>query len=219
MYKLVDSVDNSLYEVYCHFESGIAWTLVLSNSYKTSSDELKISLSRNWPMNGNALGWSSYRLRETRMQSIKGNSTFIQLSCDFEKHYDIQKLDHVQMPLESFENGTIADILEIEDDYTSYDNIAEGRGKIGGDDLYGCQIKLHQTKNRPLHVHFSQKKSDTGPFGCTISDFPCSSGGKYFNSYLSTSCGNACDCDNIVHRCMQNNLSTTLMHDGATESL
>ena len=125
MYKLVDSVDNSLYEVYCHFESGIAWTLVLSNSYKTSSYELKISLSRNWPMNGNALAWSSYRLRETRMQSIKGNSTFIQLSCDFEKHYDIQKLDHVQMPLESFENGTIADILGIENDYTSYADIRD----------------------------------------------------------------------------------------------
>ena len=100
MYKLVDSVDNSLYEVYCLFESGIAWTLVLSNIYKTNN-ALKISMSQNRPMNENAPAWSSYRLRKTKMQSIKGNSTFIQFSCDFEKHYDIEKLDHVQMPLES----------------------------------------------------------------------------------------------------------------------
>ena len=222
MYKLVDSVDNSLYEVYCHFESGSAWTLVLSSSHKNTGDVLKISLSQNWPMNENALTWSSYRLRKNRMQSIKGNSTFVQLSCDFEKHYDIQKLDHVQMPLESFENGNIADILEIEDNYTPFADIDEGRGRIGGNDLYGCRIRLHQKTNRPLHVHF--KKSGTGPSGCTISNFPCSSGGRYFDSYLSISCGDECDCDNIVHRCVQNNLSTTQLwfgtpvYDGATES-
>jgi hypothetical protein len=81
MYKVVDSNLKSLYEVFCYFDSDGAWTLVHSCSFANGLDnQLKKSLSQDLHVGGNALVWSGYRLKKTRMESIKESSTFLQFT-------------------------------------------------------------------------------------------------------------------------------------------
>jgi hypothetical protein len=83
MYKVVDSVgDHVLYEVFCHFDSDGAWTLVHSCSFANgSANPLKQSLSEDLLVGEYALVWSGYRLRKTKMKSVKDYSTFLQFTC------------------------------------------------------------------------------------------------------------------------------------------
>ena len=75
MYKVMDSVGDPLYEVYCHFDSDGAWTLVHSCSFANtngSDSQFKKSLSDNFPVGESGLAWSGYRLGKTKI---------VQLSC------------------------------------------------------------------------------------------------------------------------------------------
>ncbi|CAB4036573.1 PREDICTED: uncharacterized protein LOC107347374 [Paramuricea clavata] len=210
MYKVVDSVGDPLYEVYCHFDSDGAWTLVHSCSFANangSDSQFKKSLSDNFAVGENGLEWSGYRLRKTRMESIKESSTFLQFTCDYEKHRDMEKLDYVQIRL-----GNISqDVLELNNNHTSYVTIGEGHGKIGGYDLNGCQVKLHQRPKRPLHVHIRHSIPD-GKCKVSANDSSCTNGDKYFDNYASPS-----DCVKKVHRCVQNANSTTQLWFGMRE--
>ena len=79
MYKVMDS-GNSVHEVYCHFNSDAAWTLVQSYSFANRSlVQFQRHLKFNRPISENALTWSGYRLRKSRMRSIKDNS----VQCKF----------------------------------------------------------------------------------------------------------------------------------------
>jgi hypothetical protein len=111
--------EKTVYEVFCHFESDSAWTLVQSYSFANRSfDQFKKSLSEDRPISENALTWSGYRLSKARMESIKNNSTFLQFTCDYEKYLDIQKSDYVQIPLgniKSRQGGSkkVQDVLKL----------------------------------------------------------------------------------------------------------
>ncbi|CAB4007280.1 Hypothetical predicted protein [Paramuricea clavata] len=98
MYKVMDS-EKSMHEVYCHFQSDVAWTLVQSYSFANGSSnsefkQVRKSLCESHPLRENALTWSGYRFSKARMESIKNNSTFLQFTCDYEKH-----LDHTEIGL------------------------------------------------------------------------------------------------------------------------
>ncbi|CAB4007281.1 Hypothetical predicted protein [Paramuricea clavata] len=188
-----------------YFDSDGAWTLVHSCSFANGLyNQLKKSLSQNLHVGGNALVWRGYRLRKTRMESIKKSSNFLQFTCDYEKHRDGEKLDYVQIRL-----GNISgDVLELNNDHTSYVTVGEGYGKIERYDLNGCQVKLHQRPNRPLHVHVRHAIADSK---CKVSanDSSCTDKDKYFDCYTSPS-----ECVKKVHRCVQNANSTTQLWFG-----
>ena len=214
MYKVVHSASNSLYEVYCHFGTEGTWTLVMSNSFQNQSSGLKETLTENLPVNQDALTWGGYRLSKPRMESIRDNSTFLQFTCDYEKHRVVPvPLDHVQILFADVKVSNMhADVLGL-NDHSQFFPVFSGRGKIGGEDLHGCQVKLHQRSSRPLHVHV-KSISAAGDSACKISGFTCFSDGKFFDSFFKPPCGENCDCANIVHRCIQNNRSTTQLWFG-----
>ena len=205
MYKVVDS-GNSVYEVYCHFDSNAAWTLVQSYSFANISlDQIKNPLSDNLPLGENDLTWSGYRLSKPRMKSIKDNSNFLQLTCDYEKKRDMERSDYVQIPLQDIKkNDQKVDFLEFSG-HTSHISIDEGRGKIGKFDLTYCQILFHQGTYWPLHVYIMRTVS-----GCTFNSLSCSGYTyEYFGSYF-VSFG----CIKQVHHCIQNDKSTTQLWFG-----
>ncbi len=144
MYKVMDSGVPE-YEVYCHFDSDVAWTLVQYYSFANRSlDQIKKPLYDDAPVSENDLTWSGYRLRKPRMKSIKDNSTFIQFTCDYEKNLAINKSDYVQIPLQDIKQSREnVDVLEFSN-HTSNFRVEQGRGKIGGYDLTDCRINLHQ---------------------------------------------------------------------------
>ena len=207
MLKVMDS-EKTVYEVYCHFESDSAWTLVQSYSFANRSlDQFKKSLSEDRPISENALTWSGYRLSKARMESIKNNSTFLQFTCDYEKYLDIQKSDYVQIPLgniKSWQRGSkkVQDVLKL-NGLASDVTIGNGRGKIGEYDLSDCQIKLRQYTQKQLHVH--------SIYGCTFNVLSCTYNYYYnrFGYYYSPSA-----CVKKVHRCVQNANSTTQLWFG-----
>ncbi len=167
MYKVMDwGVPE--YEVYCHFDSDVAWTLVQSYSFANGSSNKKFkqfrkTLANNQPVGENALNWSGYRLSKPRMKSIKDNSTFIQFTCDYEKNLAINKSDYVQIPLQIIKRDSEnVDVLEFSGP-TSRFGIYQGRGNIGGYDLTHCQIKLYQNTKRPIHVVFANFQTDDNP--------------------------------------------------------
>ena len=217
MYKVVDS-GNSVYEVYCHFDSGIAWTLVQSYSFANRSlHQIKNSLSKNFPISENVLNWSGYRLSKPRMMSIKDNSSFVQFTCDYEKHHDLEQSDYVQIPLQDIKQayGTEnqhVDVLELSG-YSSDISVDQGRGKIGGYDLSYCQIWFDQRVflGGPLHVHIRVTSLAECMFNQLSS---CTSTHNYFGGYIGIYVD---DCRKQVHRCMHHDNSTTQLWFGTGE--
>ena len=200
-YKIVNTDDNSVYEVYCHFDSDGAWTLVQSYNLANGSLNSKFkqfgrTLVRNDPVSENDLTWSGYRLSKPRMKSIKDNSTFLQFTCEYEKNLAINKSDYIQFP-----NSIHIDVLELSGN-TRYITIGERCGKIGGYDLRDCQIWLNQQTGSPLHVHIVRERSSTQ---CMFQNVKCAGfSNKYFGKYSVTS-----ECRKQVHSCTQNDNSTT----------
>ena len=201
MYKVVDS-SNSLYEVYCHFDPNAAWTLVQSYSFANRSlDQIKNPLSNNLPLSENDLTWSGYRLSKSRMRSIKDNSAFLQFTCEYEKQRLITQSDYVQIPFQKEEINT--DFLGIST-YRSM-HISIGSGNMGNYDLGRCEIYHHQGTDYPLHVHIVSTVSE-----CAFNSLSCSGGSyDYFGSY-----SNSILCMKKVHRCRQNDKSTTQLWFG-----
>ncbi|CAB4025698.1 PREDICTED: uncharacterized protein LOC107342716 [Paramuricea clavata] len=205
MYKVVDSIGGPLYEVFCHFDSDSAWSLVQSYSFANRSlDQFKKSLSNNRPISENALTWSGYRLGKARMESIRNNSSFLQFTCDYEKHIDLNQSDFVQLELQNLKTtfgGNNVDVLELSG-CTSYVLVRNGRGKIGEYDLNYCKIKLCQFPDWPLHVVFE----NSDPPSCMFNAVSCSG---YTYEYFGSFHYSIDYCVKRVHRCIQNGNSTT----------
>ena len=207
MHKVMDS-EKSMHEVYCHFQSDVAWTLVQSYSFANGSSnsefkQVRKSLCESHPLSENALTWSGYRFSKARMESIKNNSTFLQFTCDYEKHLDIQKSDYAQIRLQII----TTDVLECSY-FTEYVAICKGCGKVGKYDLNECKIKLHQNSYRPspLHVHIDETISSA----CKFNSLSCSGyASDYFGSYHRSP-----ECVKKLHRCAQNANSTTQLWFG-----
>ena len=202
-YKIVDPVQSSVYEVYCHFQLDFSWTLVKSYSFGNRSREhFKNSLSKNLPVSENAPTWNGYRLSKQRMQSIKNTSTFLQFTCDYEKHRAIGKLDHIQISLGNItdKDKCSIDVFEPEtrDDFQDI-TIDQGHGKIGEYDLSGCQIRPRQQLEKSLHIHINKP--------CLSN---CSGDKDYFGSYDSS----PSDCVKKIHQCVQDDSSTTQLWFG-----
>ncbi len=214
-YKIVDSANNAVYKVYCHFDSDAAWTLVQSYSFANGSSNTKFkqfrkTLANNQPVGKNALNWSGYRLSKPRMKSIKDNSTFIQFTCDYEKNLAINKSDYVQIPLQIIkQDSKNVDVLEFKGG-TFYFGIYQGRGKIGGRDVSHCQIRFFQNNNRPIHVVFVNFQTTENP-ACQHDLFSRTHDTRF--EFFG-------DFDNIskeekeFHRCATNDNSTTQLWFG-----
>ena len=204
MYKVVDS-GNSVYEVYCHFDSDAAWTLVQSYSFANRSlDQIKKPLYDDAPVSEDDLTWSGYRLKKRRMSSIKDDSTFIQFTCEYEKNLGIKMSDYVQIPLWKI-NTNVLQLLK----YSRGIIIDQGGGKVGGSDLTRCRIRLYQNLDQPLHVFFGYIHADAisacanNPFLRFQSDF------VYFGGFNHLS-----DEVKEFHRCATNENSTTQLWFG-----
>jgi hypothetical protein len=206
-YKLVD-FGSTLYEVYCHFDSDGAWTLVQSYIFK-NKNSFKDSLSVDHPVNENDPNWSKYRLGQARMRTIKENSTYVQFTCDYQKvNLDIKKSDYLQISLQTIKQKvndliTSVDILRFSG-YTTYITIPRGFGATGDNNLTDCEIWLHQGINNALHVHIVNRAPK-----CNF-DSSCDSGqNNYFGSFVSPY-----DCIKKLHRCVQKDGSTTQLWFG-----
>ena len=200
MYKIRDSRDGTLYEVYCHFDSHGAWTLVLSYSVANGSSyskfkQFRAELSENLPVSENALIWSGYRLSKSRMKSIQDNSTFLMFTCDYEKYHHINESDYLQILLANTTTWKKHDVLEI-DWGLSYVVVGKGYGKIGEYDLSYCEIVFYPKKI--LHVHIFPYLSS-----CMFKKLSCFKRNHYFSSHRAASCLKE------MHRCTQDDNSTT----------
>ena len=203
MYKVLDSV-NRPYEVYCHFDSDGAWTLVQSCSFANHTVENNVfgkSLSEDHPFSENALTWSGYRLSQTRMLFINQNSDRLRFTCGFEKEQDVNQTDYLQMLLDQLGSNT-----DITTKYFNKIEISLSRGKINGTDLNGCQIKVGQRTGKGLRVHI-----ESGDGALFVPEKPnaghCNSF-RYFSNFLSKQCLLP------THRCTQNEKSTSQLWFG-----
>ena len=191
VYKVVDS-DNSIYEVYCHFDSDGAWTLVQSFSFENhipANSEFKRPLTEDLPVSENAVTWSGYRLRKARMQLINQNSNQLRFTCDFNNVQDVNQTDYLQISL---------NVLGADMDITTKDpnkDISSSQGKINGIGLHGCTIKIHQNGNEGLHVHTDNCNFRPSKQLCQ--------GFRYFSFFQNR------DCIEPTHRCTQNMQSTS----------
>ena len=209
MYKVVDS-GNSVYEVYCHFDSNAAWTLVQSYSFANKFlGQFKKPLYDDAPVSENDLTWNGYRLSKPRMKSIKDNSTFIQFTCDYEKNLAINKSDYVQIPLQKIkQSGENVDVLKFSEKADSI-SVEQGRGKIGGYDLTHCQISLFQKPNRPIRVVFANVQTNENS-ACLHDLFNrAHTRFKFFGYYH-----NIAKEEKEFHRCATNDNSTTQLWFG-----
>ena len=208
IYKLVSS-EGSLYEAYCHFDSDGTWTLVQSYSFTNGShnskfQSLRKSLIENHPVSENALTWNGYRLSKPRMKSIKNGSSFVQFTCNYEKNLAINKSDYVQIQLRNIKSSSGKDILELAGE-TPYLTLGDGCGKIGEYVLDECSIRLYQYSTMALHVRFNHDNDQ-----CAFKKSQhCFWNHQFFGSYQVIS-----ECFNAVHRCAQNENSTTQLWFG-----
>ena len=202
LYKVVN-LDMSVYEVYCHFDSDTAWTLVQSHNVANGSIDYRHQkpLFDNYPVSENSVNWSGYRLRRSRMKSIQKNSTFLLFTCDYEKfNHDINESDYLQILLANIKvlGGVVgSDVLDFRI-HTSYLTVGKGHGKIGKYALHDCPIRLHQSAGVILHVHI-----DTSASSCEVDESSCSGNWRYFCSFLPD------DCIAKLHRCRRHKNSTT----------
>ena len=207
MYKVMrrkSDGSDGVYEVYCHFDSDGAWTLVQSFSFEnhTVKDSgFKKSLTKSYPISQDVVTWSGYRHREARMVSISKDSEQIRFTCDFEKVHNVKSSDYLRISLTSDDMTKIIKKLEkdLEIPSTSYD------GKINGYYLNDCKIELHHNTGAGFHVHVREEspcKSDIPEKPNNCEEF------RYF-SYFSDE-----NCLQPVHRCTQYKNSTSQLWFG-----
>ena len=201
MYKIRDSVNDPLHEVYCHFDSDGAWTLVQSFSFAnhTGNIQFRKPLSANQPVSENVVTWSGYRLSKARMESISQNSDQLRSTCAFEKEHDVNQTDYLQMLLHKDQLKQYITTTEQE----KYILAPNYRGKINEIDLKGCKIKLHQNDNDGFHVHID----DGAGQRCTKPAAPTKCDKFHYFSYFP-------NCLLHTHRCTQNEMSTSQLWFG-----
>ena len=176
IYKVRDSSDGSLYEVYCHFDSDGAWTLVQSFSFANhtvANSEFKKPLTEDLPVSENDVTWSGYRLRKARMQLINENSNQLRFTWDFNDVQNVNQTDYLQISLDELESNR-----ELTTQNPNTD-ISSSEGKVNGIALE-CKIKIHQNDGEGLHVH-----TDDCDFNPTQN---LCSGFRYFSFFPSGDC-------------------------------
>ena len=214
-YKVVDS-QMSEYDVYCHFDSNFAWTLVQSYSFANRFlQQFKNPLFEDFPISEYNPTWSGYRLNKPRMSSIKDKSTFLLFTCDYEKtNFNPKTTDFLTIPFRSIvQNSEIVDVLEF-NRYTSLFSIAKGHGNIGGNDLSYCQVRLIQVGQKSSYhlrfqVVFSNIEVESNP-ACKLNLYIATVlgrgffGGSYYPSAKIKK----------FHQCARNDNSTTQLWFG-----
>ena len=194
MYKVVRRRSNGpdkIYEVYCHFDSDGAWTLVQSFSFENHTvhnSEFKKPLTKDFPVSEDDVTWSGYRLRRARMQLINEKSSHLRFTCDFNNVQNVNQTDYLQISL---------DELEPNRDLTTqkpHKDISTSEGKVNGIAVQ-CTINLHQSGGKGLHVHTDN--CDFKPTGSLCGGF------RYFSFFPSG------DCMEQTHRCTRNGQSTS----------
>ena len=206
-YKVLDSA-GSVYEVYCHFDSDVAWTLVQSYSFANKTlEQFKKPLSEDLPFSENAVTWSGYRLRKERMRSIQENATLLRFTCDFEKHHDVEKSDYVLVALDS--HSSKIDILTLNNGTPRIDVL---RGNIRNQSLNGCKIKLQQS-NKPSQPQTLHVRVPDSPHECKLLNNTCSQDKGNYRRYRFF--GNlASKCVDNEHRCASSDAATTQLWFG-----
>jgi hypothetical protein len=213
MYKVRDSFNDTLYEVYCHFDSDGAWTLVQSFSFAeriNANSVLGKSLYEDHPVSEKVLTWSGYRLSQAKMKSINKNSDQLRFTCGFEKEQDVNQTDYLQMSLDEEQLKKYITSSSKEENEISASNYS---GKINERDLKGCKIKLHQDDNdEGFHVHIDKGVGEA----CTtfkaaaaeLSENECKHF-RYFSYY-----GSSQQCLLQTHNCTKKNTSTSQLWFG-----
>ena len=196
---IVDS-GNTIYEVYCHFDSDGAWTLVQSSDFQNHTSELSAfrkPLTEDYPVSENFLKWNGYRLSHARMTSINEDSDNIRFTCDFEDVENLDQTDYLQIPLDQLGNLRYVTTNNPDNDLTSY------RGTINHKDLKGCEIKLHQNVEEGLHVHIEEEDN------CAFEpqDELCDKF-RYFSHFPKL------ECNEQTHRCSREHSSTSQLWFG-----
>ena len=207
MYKVVRRIigqSDKIYEVYCHFDSDGAWTLVQSFSFENhavNDSQFKKPLTEGYPISAVVVTWSGYRLPIGRMRSISKDSEQIRFTCDFEKVHDVNSSDYLRISLTNDDMKKFIKNPEknLEIPSTSYD------GKINGYYLNGCKIELHQNTKEGFHVHVREESLCK----CDIPEKPNNCEGFRFFSYFSDE-----NCLQPVHRCTQYKNSTSQLWFG-----
>ena len=198
MYKVVGSIDKKrIYDVYCHFDSDGAWTLVQSFSFANRSLEpFKEPLSVSLPIGEKALTWKGYRLRKARYNSIKKASNFMRFTCDYEKHLEAKNSDYIQTPINKEIKNVLSNVNNMYDIYTH-------EGKIGGKQSKGCAITLYHNIYYSLYFHLYHKN------GCMLSQLANSGQKCQSHNYFHYFGGYGVGCYDKSHICVQNDSSTT----------
>ncbi len=210
-YKIMDPGDNSVYEVYCHFDSDGAWTLIQSFSFAngsagTSFQQFRNPLSHSHPVGENDLAWSGYRLRKSRMQSIEDDAKFLRFTCDYIKTSNVEESDYLQILL----TDLVKKFLEL-NGYSS--NLPIERGKIGGMQLIRndqCLFNLFQYLSTNMYA-------SSYLFQCGITPTPKSASASCHSQSRYSAFGNYDDddaCFEIAHRCVISSESTTQLWFG-----
>ena len=198
-YQVVDS-QNSEYDVYCHFDSDFAWTLVQSYNFANGSHNGVFSkpLWEDFSVSENALEWTGYRLSKPRMESIKSDSTFLQFTCDYENHHQIAESDYVQI---NFRSISEVDVLTLQESTSPF---TVRRGKIGEYNISLCRIQLRQDASSTLNIHFEHLSAKNSR--CVFNTDSCSYNMDFFGRFHHyNSCKNE-----YKHRCAQRAVTTQL---------
>ena len=206
MYKVVRPrgyLSDKIYEVYCHFDSDGAWTLVQSFSFENhavNDSKFKKPLTEGYSISPDVVTWSGYRLFRSKMRSISEDSEQIRFTCDFEKVHDVNSSDYLRISLTNDDmKKIITNRFRLEIPSTSYD------GKINGYNLNGCKIKLHHNTSEGFHVHVREES----PCKSDIPEKPNNCDKFHYFSYFSDE-----NCLQPVHRCTQYKNSTSQLWFG-----
>ena len=201
MYKVVGH-DGSMHEVYCHFDSDRAMTLVQSYSLGNISNggQFQSPLYENIPVSENRPIWSGYRLSRPRMKSIKDDSDLLLFTCDYEISLDVKNSDYFAIPFEKIGvDVTETSVLGMNYAYIGY-------GKLQSCELNKCRIKILQGKDQALHVHLESLWDHECE--CFKTD-SCYGTYELFGSYSWIP-----SCVEEIHSCVQNEKSTSQLWFG-----
>lgn len=191
LYEVFDYSGNR-YKVYCDLtsEPGMAWTLVISQSFKNRAlSQFQDPLFENSPLNQDTPRWDEYRLPLLRLQHLKTFSTYWRCTCNFDREGLLYR-DYVRARISVF-------------DFVSFNEkelcMKVEYMDVRGHNCTGCtaawwQFKESESKQNFLHHDSSVNKCEFGNTPVSVSSE------DNFGLYSSV---------NSHFRCTATNLSTT----------
>ncbi|XP_046864210.1 uncharacterized protein LOC124458196 isoform X1 [Xenia sp. Carnegie-2017] len=191
--------ESKMVKVFCQFDSGHVWTLVMSYSFKLRAQYKDQPYFKNFPRNETNETWEDHRLSFNAMMSIKeGGNTLWRITCSYgDKDWnktDLVVATHENAPILK-QNNSDAVCLNV-----SFVDIK-------GYNCTNCSIPFWQNDEYILHTDNTQNE----PM-CNLKNFQSSgcsngvSGGEdNFGFY---------DCYNTAHRCASSDNATTQLWFG-----